>query len=393
MRLRTFQTLGTLVAVAGMLAGIAQAARGAEPAEVNAIISLTGPAAFFGASEAAALRVAETAVNAAGGIRGRPLKFTILDDQSSPQVAVQLTNQLLAKNANVIMGPIIGATCGAISGLLVKGPVDYCLSPAIHPPAGSFQFSAGVSASDYLVSIVRYFRLNGLTNLALISTTDASGQDFDHNADPVLNLPENRDVKALLREHFAPTDISVAAQVAHIKAAHPQAIIAWTTGTATATLLHGLRDEGVDLPVFVQGVNMDYRQLEAMDAFLPTALYFSALRAAIPGGTRPGPILDAQNRYFAAFKAAGVKPDTGGLIAWDTAMLVVDALRAVGTDASAESVRAWMSQLHGWAGASGLYDFRSGDQRGIGVLGAQIFRWDREKKEYIRLGRPAGYLR
>ena len=112
-----------------------------------------------------------------------------------------------------------------------------------------------------------------------------------------------------------------------------------------------------------------------------------------PGGTLPGPILDAQTRFYSALAAAGLKPDSGSVIAWDPAMIVVDALRTLGPDASAEQIRAWIAQLHGWAGVSGLYDFRSGDQRGIGVLGAQIFRWDPAKQQYVRLGRPAGYLK
>ena len=69
------------------------------------ILSLTGVAAFLGRSAQRDFERVETYVNAHGGIKGRPIKFVISDDQTSPQVAVQLTNQLIAKNVPLMLGP------------------------------------------------------------------------------------------------------------------------------------------------------------------------------------------------------------------------------------------------------------------------------------------------
>jgi ABC-type branched-subunit amino acid transport system substrate-binding protein len=60
--------------------------------EIPVILSLTGNAAFAGHDDAEVVSILESYVNATGGIRGTPLHFTILDDQSSPQAAVQLMN-------------------------------------------------------------------------------------------------------------------------------------------------------------------------------------------------------------------------------------------------------------------------------------------------------------
>src|ERR1700727_222452 len=93
------------IAALGLLALISMASAGAQtaPYEINAILSLTGPAAFLGAKEAEAYRALELTVNKSGGIRGRSIKFVIADDQTSPQVALQLANGLIAKGVPIIV--------------------------------------------------------------------------------------------------------------------------------------------------------------------------------------------------------------------------------------------------------------------------------------------------
>ena len=120
-----------LVALGSSFAAIAQPV----PYEINVILALTGPAAFIGKAEQQSLQLVEGLVNKSGGINGRPVKFVIVDDTSSAAVTVQLTNALIAKNVPVILGPTFTATCLSVGPLVKSGPVDYCFSPAIAPPA------------------------------------------------------------------------------------------------------------------------------------------------------------------------------------------------------------------------------------------------------------------
>jgi branched-chain amino acid transport system substrate-binding protein len=129
-------------------------------------------------------------VNKLGGIAGRPLQFVYHDDQTSPQVAVQLANDVLAEKPAVILGSGLLATCAAIAPLMTNGPVDYCLSPSLHPPAGSFTFSSSSSAIDQSAAVVRYYRLKGWTKIATINNTDATGQANDKAMDDVVARTE-----------------------------------------------------------------------------------------------------------------------------------------------------------------------------------------------------------
>ena len=111
-----------------------------------------------------------------------------------------------------------------------------------------------------------------------------------------------------------------------------------------------------------------------------------------PGGVGPGPIRDAQNVYFNAFKAMGLKADFLNSQIWDPALIVIDAYRATGPDATAAQLQSYLQQLHGWVGITGVYDFRDGSQRGVGIGAGVIARWDAAKGNFVAVsalgGRP-----
>jgi branched-chain amino acid transport system substrate-binding protein len=211
--------------------------------------------------------------------------------------------------------------------------------------------------------------------------------------DTTMALPENRDVKIVAHEHFSIGDVSVAAQIAKIKAANPQVLIAYTTGTPFGTVLHGAHDGGLDIPIAGANSNMSYEQLGGYASFMPPALYFAGMRAMVQAGTGPGPIKDAQTRYFNAFKADKYKPQFANNLVWDGTKLVVEALMAVGPTATAEQLHSYIENLHSWAGINGIYDFRSGDQRGIGQLAALMYQWDPAKNEFVVVSKPAGHVK
>ena len=125
----------TAIALALALAsGAVGTARAADPYDIHVILPLTGGGAFVGKGQQRQPRCTRRDVNKAGGIKGRPLHFVYHDDQTSPQVAVQLANDVLAEKPAVILGSSLVAMCAAIAPLMKNGPVDYCLSPGYHPP-------------------------------------------------------------------------------------------------------------------------------------------------------------------------------------------------------------------------------------------------------------------
>lgn len=383
-----------LVALLVIVPGAGLRAADPAPFVINAVLSQTGGAAFTGQAQWKSLTMVQDAVNRRGGIRGRPVKFVVADDQSSPQLAVQLVTRLADQGASVVLGPSVVATCSAVMPLVAaKGPLVWCMSPAIFPPAGGYTFSAGPTIDAAGLALVRYMRERGWTRLAAISSSDGSGQAFDHAIAFALAQPENKSVHMLAYEHMNPADISVAGQVARIKSTNPQAILALATGAPWATIMHGVSDAGIDVPVGGGHGNAVYDELEHYKPYMPRELYFPGLATIVPNSVGRGPIHDAQDVFFAEFKAQGLKPDIPLTTAWDPAMILISAYRSLGTSATAQQLRDYVLKLHGWAGVEGMYDFRDGLQRGVTERAIVIDRWNKDDASFTAVSGPGGFLR
>jgi branched-chain amino acid transport system substrate-binding protein len=369
----------------------AASAASADPYTVPAVMSLTGQGAFIGKGEQQALQLVEKVVNAAGGIKGRPLQFVFQDDQTNPQVAVQLASDVLGQKPQAMVGGSIVATCRAIAPLVKNGPVDYCLSPGIHPEKGDYVFSGSVSTLDLATALVRYFRLKGWTRIGIMFSSDATGQDAENGLKSVLALPDNKDMQIVATAHFNTSDVSVSAQIETVKAANPQCFIAWSTGTPIATIFRGMRDQGLDVPFGTTDGNMTYAQMTQYADFLPKQLYIPAGQWVVRDPKLLPPEIAQQHAvFYKAYDDAGAKPDVASELGWEPGSILVHALQTLGPDASAAQLREFIAGLQHFAGANGFYDFVKSPQRGLDVDAAVVTRWSTEAKTWQVVSKPTG---
>jgi branched-chain amino acid transport system substrate-binding protein len=360
--------------------------------DINVILPLTGGASFLGKAEQTALQLAEPLINKAGGVQGQPVHFVFYDDQSNPQTAVQLTNRVAASKPAVLLGSSLVGACSAMAPLMQDGPAMYCFSPGIHPPAASYVFTSSVSTIDLTDALLRYFRLKGWTRIAFMTSADATGQDAEHGLNEAAARPENKDITVVERAHFNITDVSVAAQIEHIKAANPQALVAWSTGTPIATVFKGILQAGLDIPIATTSGNMTYAQMTQYAGFLPKQLYMPTSEWVQHKGviTLDPAVETAQQRFFDTFAAANVKPDLGATLAWDPMLIVIDSLQHLGPNATAQQVRDYIGALKGFAGINGIYDFPKNPQRGLDVQAAIVTLWSPTAQTWQPVSKPTG---
>lgn len=363
----------------------------ADPLTIDVVIPLTGANSFIGQGLKKGYEGLQKAVNDAGGVNGRQLAFTFHDDQTSPQTDVQLVSEIIARKATVILGPASTAGCRAVLPLVKDGPLLYCLSPSINPPSGSYAFSVNVATIDSMGTAIHYFMQRGAKRIATITSIDANGQDADTALDTVL---ANLKAPSLLvdREHFGNSDISVSAQASRIKAANPDLIVAWTTGTPFGTILHSFKDVGLDVPLLTTNANSNRGILAQLASLMPKELYFPDPVTEI----KVTEILDPRTRrevesYHTAMNAVGVsQPDVPNGAGWDAGHLILEAYRKIGASATSAQIRDYIAGTKGWVGIRGPYDFRAYPQRGLSQPAVVMVRWDATAGEWNAVSRPGG---
>jgi len=376
--------LGMLfVALAVVATSVTSSNAAGEPYVISAIESRSGQFAFLGQEGIQALQIIEDMTNKSGGINGRPIHFDIVDDQSNPATAVQDANAILARHPAFIIGLSGVSLCSAVAPLVAKdGPVLYCTSPGVHPDPGTYVFSSGISTLDTLGASRKYFENRHWTKVAFITSTDATGQDADRIIQTVF-ADDKGPLTVVAREHFNPTDLSVSAQMADIKASGAQVLVAWTTGTPFGTVLRNAHEAGLTMPILTTAGNLSDAEMSAYAAFLPKELYFPGTPAFAPDVIPPGPLKNALTSYFAALKAGGAKPENAISLTWDPTFLLLGALRKLGPAATASQIREYLASLRGDVGIYGPHDFVAVPQRGLGQNSVVMIRWDAPTQGWV----------
>ena len=360
---------------------------------IDAIFSTTGPEALVGQEiYVPALRSFEKYINAHGGINGTPLHFELHDDQTSPQVAVQIASEIIAAHKTVMIGGGTTATCAAIAALTTNGPVSYCLSPGYSPVAGSYNFASSASFQIVISTLVRFARLKGFKRIAIVNPTNASGQAADVTLQSVMSRPENHTLQLVAFEHFNMSDVSIAAQIEKVKASNPDAIVTYASGTGFIAFLRALRDAGVSVPVLTAINNLDPTFTKQYVSLNPSPLYAASTAFAYyhQAGTPRGPLQAVATAFTDAYKASGEPITQASTFVWDPLWILVSGLRKVGTSATAAQLREYMLTLQNFSGVNGIYDFRTGDQHGLTEQSMAIVRWDPKADNVLAVSKPGG---
>lgn len=358
---------------------------------INAILPVTGPSAYVGGLMQDALRAFEAYANGTGGLRGVPIHINILDDQSNPQLSVQLANKIKESKPPAIIGPGVVALCAAVAPLVADGPVELCLSPGFYPKPGTMTYASAPSLDGITPAQFRFLRLKGLTRIAVLGSTDASAQAVEAITHATFAMPENATLKNVAYEHFNASDLTVAAQIERIKATDPQALVVYATGAAFLTILRAMHDAALDIPVLTSTANLIPNILASNKTLLPTTLYFNGYVYEDGKALGKGPLLNAADEYQTATKAIGVHASALGALAWDPAKLLLAALRAIGPSATPVQVNEWLQQQTNFPGLMGFYDFKHiQDGHGLAHDDVVIIRWDSKTNDVVPVSKIGG---
>ena len=390
-RPKAFAALTVSAAIVALTAGCASTPTepsDTEPVIIPALLSISGGASFLGSGEKAALEALQDSVNADGGINGRDLEFEFLDDQTTPAVAAQLARGLVDEGVPAFLGPSLASTCGAVAPLIqASGPVSYCASPSVRPAAGSFQFSSSVGSYDQFDSMLNYFESEGWSRIAYIAASDATGQDGREQLPRSIDESDG-DFEVVASESYETSDTALSAQATRIAAADPDVVIAWNSDASFGTVLSSLKQAGVTVPVITSMANMNLDLMESYAPNMPERLLFSTSEWPNYMLDETGPSADLRKEWVDILATKDLTPNATYSLAWDSALLLIDALRNGATTAA--EIQDHINGLTDFAGILGTYDFSNDDQRGITVDNVIVAEWDKELGAWPPVSGPAG---
>jgi len=368
MYLRRIVVLALLcVVLAGMLGISCEAAKkpAGKPFIIGAIFSTTGDNAPLGVPERNTVEMMEKAVNAAGGVKGRPVQVRFYDDAGVPEQAVKACQSLLA-DANVvaIIGPTLTGPSLAIAGMCqsARMPLISCAaSVKIVEPVRSYVFKTAQTDSLAVMKLLEYCKDRKIKKVGFVYDSNAFGAS---GRDQWNALARKAGVDTVAMESFGSSDTDMTAQLTKIRAAKPQAVVCWGTNPGPAIVARNMRRLGMKQPLMMShGVsNLEFIKLAgnaAEGVIFPTGKLLVAKEI---------PKSDPQKRVLLKYasdyqKAFGKPANTFGGHAYDAFALALRGAAGVGSDR--RRIRDAVEKTKGFVGISGVFNFSPNEHNGL----------------------------
>lgn len=159
-----------------------RAAMAADPYVIGQVAPFSGPQAVTGQAINAGAKLYFNAVNARGGVRGRPIKFVTRDDAQKAEDTVRLVKDLLAAESPIALLGTVGTT--NLEALAKDGTLTRLKVPMIGAVSGAASvaqvpgmFVVKASYRDEVDRLFSQLKGQGLTRVGLVYQDDGLGRD------------------------------------------------------------------------------------------------------------------------------------------------------------------------------------------------------------------------
>lgn len=304
-----------------------------KPIRIGVVMSRTGPASSLGTPAENAVKLRVEQLNAAGGINGRRIELRSEDDESRPDRAAEATRAIIAGfKPHAIIGSSVVATCNAMKPITEEAKVpQWCLSGLPMPASYPYFFAAYAEPGWVLGDLpITWMKKRGYTRVACLATDDASGQTITKAVQGAIAAAGG--LTYVGTETFAASDVDVTAQLVKFRG-KVDILYGCTTGKQVVTVLQGLRQLGMNVPVFLGAGNASYVTAGLLkDVLVPAGVYTSGEKVHVFDQLdKSDPQMPALDAFFNAYKAKyQSSPDFFAASAWDSADNVIRAIAKLG---------------------------------------------------------------
>ena len=309
-----------LVAVGACAVAATAAARNdskaAKPIVIGAVVDLTKNMAPFDAPALLAAQIEIKAINAKGGVDGRPLKLVSLNDQLDPTKTKQFAVQMLQKKVDIGWVTCdVNYAAPAAQEFLNAGKLTIApclgtdeLSPIRFGAKGKLAFSYGNAAQDEGAGVAEYAISRGWKNATVV--TDNLLRYFQDVCKAFTVRFTQLGGKVLAQESFKQGDKTIGNIVSRVNSQNPKPqVIAFCTSFAAdqPAFVSGLRSLGNETPI-IDGWASDGNYWWTSSPKV-TNFYFLTYASALARDPQ-APV----RAFEAKLKAANHPAQTGGFI-------------------------------------------------------------------------------
>ncbi|WP_017524027.1 ABC transporter substrate-binding protein [Pusillimonas noertemannii] len=304
--------------------GLAQTAASAEPLRIGFITTLSTPAGYIGEDQRDAFKLA---IDQEGGkLGGVPVEMVLEDDGLKPATGKQSAEKMLQEGIQLFTGINFSNVLMAAAPTILKKDAFY-----VSLNAGPSVFAGKRCDKNYFVASFENTSLHaaagqaaneqGIKNIVLLAPNYQAGRDA---LEGFKRLYKGK-VMAEIYTKLDQSDFSV--ELARVRDLAPDAIYQFHPGGAGINFAKQYANSGLSkkVPMFLPVFSMDLRMIQATGN-AAEGVYSTALWS---------PLLDVpeSKQFVEDFKKAyGRVPTHYAALAYDTALLIASALKAVDGD-------------------------------------------------------------
>jgi branched-chain amino acid transport system substrate-binding protein len=312
-----------LLLVTGLLA---TACTGRQPIVVGATMAQTGSLATQGVAAANGYRLCEQHVNRQGGLFDRPVRFTIHDDRSDPQLAVSIYERMIVEDGvDAIMGPYGSTHTEAVAPVTERHRYVH-ISPlaatsSIWEQGRRYIFMVLPPAELFLAGLIEIAAENGLSNVAVIQEDALFPRAAGAGA---VELAREKGMTVVLHETYERGTTDFAALLQRVAAGEAQVLgMAASSLGDFITVARQMQEHGVEVRMFgTSGAVAEFQQ--ALGAAAENAYGLSAWEPDLPNPGIP--------EFVAAYREQfGQEPSFHAAGAYGSCQLFMEAARRAGT--------------------------------------------------------------
>ena len=295
---------------------------------VGEYASLTGKEATFGVSSHEGTQLAIQELNAAGGVLGRKFKLVTEDNQSKAGESATVVNKLIARDGAIaILGEVASSRSLEAAPICQQAGIPMISPSSTNPKVtetGDFIFRV-CFIDPFQGTVMANFALNTLKAKRIAVFTDVKSDYSKGLAKFFKEGYAKGDGKVLVELDFNGGDKDFKAQLTAIKGSNPDAVFLPCYYTDAALICIQARQLGLNVPFF-GGDGWESDQLVTIGGEAMEGHYFSTHYSPDAGS-------DKGKEFVAAYQKAyaGKLPDAMAALGYDSAMILADAIRRVGS--------------------------------------------------------------